>query len=48
MKDLDEIELEEKQRARLLTACHNILTYDDREKVIRFCEETLAAGTYPS
>ena len=48
MKELDEIELEEKQRARLLTAFHNILTYDDREKVIRFCEETLAAGTYPS
>ena len=44
MKDLDEIELEEKQRARLLTAFHNILTYDDREKVIRFCEQTLAAG----
>ena len=48
MKELDEIELEEKQRARLLTAFHNIPTYDDREKVIRFCEETLAAGTVPS
>ena len=45
MKDLDEIELEEKQRARLLTAFHNIPTYDDREKVIRFCEKTLEAGT---
>ncbi len=44
MDDLDEIELEEKQRMRLLTAFHNILTYDDREKVIRFCEQTLAAG----
>ena len=48
MDDLDPVELEEKQRVRLLTAFHNILTYDDREKVIRFCEETLAAGTYPS
>ena len=44
MDDLDEIELEEKQRMRLLTAFHNIQTYDDREKVIRFCEQTLAAG----
>jgi len=48
MKKLDEIELEEKQRARLLTAFHNILTYDDREKVIRFCENTLEAGTHTS
>ena len=45
MKELDEIDLEEKQLARLLTAFHNILTYDDREKVIRFCEKTLEAGT---
>ena len=44
MKQKDEIELEEEQRVRLLSAFHNILTYDDREKVIRFCEETLAAG----
>ena len=44
MEDLDPVDLEEKQRLRLLTAFHNILTYDDREKVIRFCEETLAAG----
>ena len=44
MDNLDEIELEEKQRMRLLTAFHSILTYDDREKVIRFCEETLVAG----
>ena len=44
MEDLDPVELEEKQRVRLLTAFHNILTYDDREKVIRFCEQTLAAG----
>ena len=44
MKDLDPVELEEKQRVRLLTAFHNILTYDDREKVIRFCEQTLSAG----
>jgi len=44
MEDLDPVELEEKQRMRLLTAFHSILTYDDREKVIRFCEETLAAG----
>ena len=44
MKDLDPVELEEKQRVRLLTAFQSILTYDDREKVIRFCEQTLAAG----
>ena len=44
MEDLDPVELEEKQRVRLLTAFHNILTYDDREKVIFFCEQTLAAG----
>ena len=44
MEDLDPVELEEKQRVRLLTAFYNILTYDDREKVIRFCEQTLAAG----
>ncbi len=44
MEDLDPVDLEEKQRVRLLTAFHNILTYDDREKVIRFCEETLVAG----
>ena len=43
MEDLDPVELEEKQRVRLLTAFHSILTYDDREKVIHFCEETLAA-----
>ena len=48
MKDLDEIELEEKQRVRLLTAFHNILTYDDREKMIKFCEKTLEPGTDPS
>ena len=48
MKELDEIALEEKQRARLLTAFHNILTYDDREKVIRFCESTLEARTHTS
>ena len=48
MKDLDEIELEERQRMRLLTAFHSILTYDDREKVIRFCESTLEAGTHTS
>jgi len=35
MDDLDPVDLEEKQRLRLLTAFHNILTYDDREKVIR-------------
>ena len=44
MDNLDPVDLEEKQRLRLLTAFHNILTYDDREKVIRFCEQTLAAG----
>jgi len=44
MGDLDPVDLEEKQRMRLLTAFHNILTYDDREKVIRFCEQTLATG----
>jgi len=44
MEDLDPVELEEKQRVRLLTAFHSILTYDDREKVIRFCEQTVAAG----
>ena len=44
MDDLDPVDLEEKQRMRLLSAFHNILTYDDREKVIRFCEQTLAAG----
>ena len=44
MDDLDPVDFEEKQRMRLLTAFHNILTYDDREKVIRFCEKTLAAG----
>ena len=44
MKQKDEIELEEEQRARLLTAFHSILTFDDREKVIRFCEEILVAG----
>ena len=44
MNQKDEIELEEEQRARLLTAFHSILTYDDREKVIRFCEKTLADG----
>ena len=48
MKELDEIELEKKQRARLLTAFHNIPTYDDREKVIMFCESTLEAGTHTS
>lgn len=44
MQDLDPVELEKKQRTRLLTAFHSILTYDDREKVIRFCKQTLAAG----
>ena len=44
MEDLDPVDLEEKQRVRLLTAFHSILTFDDREKVIRFCEQTLAAG----
>jgi len=32
MDDLDPVDLEEKQRLRLLTAFHNILTYDDRER----------------
>jgi len=27
---------------------HNIPTYDDREKVIRFCEKTLKTGSDPS
>jgi len=31
MDDLDPVDLEEKQRLRLLTAFHNILTYDDRD-----------------
>lgn len=44
MIEKDEIELEEEQRARLMNAFHRISTYDDREKVIHFCEETLAAG----
>ena len=44
MKQKDEIELEEEQRVRLLNAFQQILTYDDREKVIEFCEATLSAG----
>ena len=43
MKEIDEVELEEQQHIRLLSAFQRLLTYDDREKVIRFCEETLAA-----
>jgi len=44
MKQKNEIELEEEQRVRLLNAFQQILTYDDREKVIEFCEATLSAG----
>lgn len=44
MRELDEVELEMEQRARLMNAFHLILTYDDREKVIEFCEQTLSAG----
>ncbi len=44
MKQKDELELEAQQQVRLLSAFHNILTYDDREKVIGFCETTLASG----
>lgn len=44
MKQKDEIELEEEQRVRLLNAFSRILTYDDHEQVIEFCEETLSAG----
>ena len=44
MIEKDEIELEEEQRARLMNAFHRISAYDDREKVIEFCEQTLSAG----
>ena len=44
MIEKDELESEEEQRVRLLSAFHGILTYDDREKVIEFCEQTLSAG----
>ena len=43
MREIDEVELEEHQHIRLLSAFQRLLTYYDREKVIRFCEETLAA-----
>jgi len=44
MKQKNEIELEKEQRVRLMNAFSRILTYDDREKVIDFCEKTLSAG----